>query len=175
MDGYIHNYTGTGKGKTTSALGLALRSLGAGKKVCIIQFFKNGDFSEVKALNKLKEVYGDSLYFIQSGADRVLFSKISERDKVAARKGEKLFFHLLNEGAYDLYILDEINTAAHYGLINPKEFINGVVLSNSSGELVMTGRYAPRDFIDFSDLVTNMEKIKHYADQGVKAREGIEF
>jgi len=175
MDGYIHNYTGTGKGKTTSALGLALRSLGAGKKVCIIQFFKKGDFSEIKALRKLKEVYGDSLYFTQAGAKRQLFSEVGEKDRLAAQKGEELFFQLFNEGTFDLYVLDEINTAAHYGLICPEKFIDGITLSKSTGELVMTGRYAPQEFMDIADLVTIMEKKKHYADQGVKAREGIEF
>ena len=81
MKGYIHNYTGDGKCKTTAALGLTVRALGAGLKVCIIQFLKNGDFSEIKALEKMKIIFPDQLYFCQSGAERELFAEMTKNDK----------------------------------------------------------------------------------------------
>ncbi|MBN2656661.1 MAG: cob(I)yrinic acid a,c-diamide adenosyltransferase [Spirochaetales bacterium] len=175
MKGYIHNYTGPGKGKTTAALGTALRSLGAGKKVCIIQFLKNGNFSEIKALSKLKEVYKDNLFYTQSGAERELFAEINAKDRIAARHGEELFFHLLESEAYDLFVLDEVNTASHYDLIDPEKFMGKIKALNRSSEIIFTGRYAPDVFTGSADLVTVMEKKKHYADRGVPAREGIEF
>ncbi|MBB6478648.1 cob(I)yrinic acid a,c-diamide adenosyltransferase [Spirochaeta isovalerica] len=175
MKGYIHNYTGAGKGKTTSALGLALRALGTGKKVCIIQFFKNGDFSEIKALRQLKTIYKENLFFTQAGAERELFADITAQDRIAARHGEEQFFHLLETGGFDLFVLDEINTASHYGLIDPVKFLKNIEKSEKPSEIVMTGRYAPLCFLDAADLVTEMKKKKHYAEKGVMAREGIEF
>lgn len=174
MKGYIHIYTGEGKGKTTASLGLALRSLGAGKKVCIIQFLKNGEYSEVKALNNLKSLYPDNLFFCQSGADRELFTEMTPKDRIAAIHGEELFFHFLDEKSYDMYILDELNTAVYYELINAKRLLNKINSTKDHGEIIMTGRYASKELIEAADLVTEMIKIKHYSDQGVKARTGIE-
>jgi cob(I)alamin adenosyltransferase len=175
MKGYIHIYTGDGKGKTTASLGLTLRALGAGKKVCIIQFMKNGDFSEIKAIEKLKEAFPEQLYFCQTGADRELFSEMTKKDRIAAIHGEELFFHFLDENAYDLYILDELNTAVHYDLINSSRLLNKINSVENHGEIVFTGRYANDTLIDAADLVTEMKKIKHYIDQGVEARIGIEL
>ena len=161
MKGYIHIYTGEGKGKTTASLGLALRALGAGKKVCIIQFIKNGEFSEVKAIEKLKVLYPDRLYFCQSGAERELFSKMTKNDRIAAVHGEELFFHFLDENAYDLYILDELNTAVHFELISSSRLLNKIHSIKNHGEIVFTGRYASEELIEAADLVTEMKKIKH--------------
>jgi len=175
MKGYIHVYTGEGKGKTTASLGLALRALGAGKKVCIIQFLKNGEFSEVKALKRLMEIYPEQLYFCQSGAERELFSKMTKKDRIAAVHGEELFFHFLDDNAYDLYILDELNTAVHFKLINPSRLLNKIRSIENRGEIVFTGRYASEELLDAADLITEMKNIKHYAEQGVEARSGIEM
>ncbi len=175
MKGYIHIYTGEGKGKTTASLGLALRALGAGKKVCIIQFLKNGEYSEVKAIEKLKGLYPEQLYFCQSGAERELFTAMTKKDRIAAIHGEELFFHFLDKESYDVYILDELNTAVHYELISAKRFINKIQSTKNHGEIVLTGRYAPEELIGAADLVTEMKKIKHYIDHGVKARTGIEL
>ena len=174
MKGYIHNYTGDGKCKTTAALGLTVRALGAEMKVCIIQFLKNGDFSEIKAFEKMKDIFPDQLFIHQSGAERELFSKMTKSDKIAALHGEELFFHFLDENAYDLYILDELNTAVHYKLLDDKRIIKKIKSMENHGEIVFTGRYASTELLEASDLVTEMTKKKHYADKGVSARAGIE-
>lgn len=174
MKGYIHNYTGDGKCKTTAALGLTVRALGAGMTVCIIQFLKNGDFSEIKAFEKMKKVFQDQLYVCQCGAERELFAEMTKNDKIAAIHGEELFFHFLDEKAFDLYILDELNTAVHFKLIDDKRIISKIKSFEEHGEVVFTGRYASEALLEASDLVTEMKAVKHYADQGVLARTGIE-
>ncbi|MBI9098325.1 MAG: cob(I)yrinic acid a,c-diamide adenosyltransferase [Spirochaetaceae bacterium] len=175
MKGFIHNYTGNGKGKTSAALGLAIRALGADKKVCLIQFLKNGEYSEIKALDKIQKVFPDQLYFCQTGTDRELLSEMTKKDRIAALHGEELFFHLLDENAYDLYILDELNTAVHYKLIDSKRLIQKIHSHENHGEIVITGRYASDDLLNEADLVTEMKKIKHYIDKGIEARTGIEM
>lgn len=175
MKGFIHNYTGPGKGKTTSSLGLALRALGAGKRVLFMQFLKNGEFSEIKALKKIKSIWNDQLFFIQAGAERELFSEIKEKDRIAAIHGEEQFFNFLDKEAFDLYILDELNTAVHYKLINPKKFTEKLKIKHLRGDVVITGRYAPEEFLEIADLVSYIENKKHYADKGIPAREGIEY
>ena len=175
MKGYIHNYTGDGKSKTTAALGLTLRALGAGFKVCIIQFLKNGEFSEIQALEKIKKIFPEQLFFCQSGAERELFSEMTKNDKIAALHGEELFFNFLDNDKYDLYVLDEINTAVHFELLDDKRIINKIQSLESHGEIVFTGRYASDLLLESSDLVTEMKCVKHYADNGVKARIGIEM
>lgn len=175
MKGYIHNYTGTGKGKTTASLGLVLRALGAGLNVCIIQFLKNGEFSEIKTLEKLKTLFPGQLEYNQSGADRELFSEMTKNDRIAALHGEELFFHYLDDNKFDLYILDELNLAVHYKLLSAGRIINKIKSIKNHGEIVFTGRNAPEEFLEAADLVTEMKKIKHYADTGLKARNGIEM
>jgi cob(I)alamin adenosyltransferase len=174
MQGYIHNYTGEGKCKTTAALGLALRALGAGKKVCIIQFLKNGEFSEIKSLEKMKSIFPDQIFLCQSGHERELFSPMTKNDRIAAIHGEELFFHYLDEDAFDLYILDEINLAVHYELLSSARILGKIQSMESHGEIVFTGRYASEELLEAADLVTEMKNYKHYIDKGVTARVGIE-
>ena len=175
MKGYIHNYTGTGKGKTTASLGLVLRALGAGLNVCIIQFLKNGEFSEIKALKKMKTLFPDQLEYSQSGIERELFSDMTKKDRIAARHGEELFFHYLDENKFDMYILDELNLAVHYGLLDAGHIVNKIKSLNDHGEIIITGRNAPEEFLQAADLITEMKKLKHYSDNGVDARTGIEM
>lgn len=174
VKGYIHNYTGNGKGKTTASLGLVVRALGAGLKVCVIQFLKNGEFSELLALGKMKSIFPEQLYFCQSGAERKLFSKMTNSDKISAERGERLFYQFLNENAYDLYVLDEINLAVHYKLLDANNIISRIKAQEFHGEIVFTGRHASQELLDAADLITEMTCLKHYIDQGVTARNGIE-
>lgn len=168
--GYVQIYTGNGKGKTTASLGLAIRSAGAGLKVWLGQFLKNGDFSEVKALQKFKE----QITHTQFGMPGFIFGKPSEEDIKQAREGYNSALKALQSGNFDVVILDEINTAYSINLLD----INDIKkLCNSKPEhveLVLTGRGADDELFELADLVTEMREIKHYFKDGVKARIGIE-
>ncbi|HSN58170.1 MAG TPA: cob(I)yrinic acid a,c-diamide adenosyltransferase [Clostridiaceae bacterium] len=168
--GYVHVYTGNGKGKTTAALGLSLRAVCAGKKVFFGQFMKGMDYSELDAGKYLP---GFDLQ--QFGTDSFIFDKPCQDDINAAREGLRSAEEVLVSGEYDLVVLDEANLAVHYGLITVEELI-GVLQSRASHvETVVTGRYAHCSLIEKADLVTEMMEIKHYYNDGVMAREGIEF
>lgn len=169
----IHIYTGDGKGKTTAALGLALRALGAHKKVAILQFMKKPDTSEYRAIKKYKlpiliESFGIGFYKILSD------KKPKEKHQKAAQKALKKTKELIEKNDFDLIILDEINVATSYNLIDIQEVIE-IISLNKKSELILTGRNAHPKLKKLADLVTEMKKNKHYFDQGVKARKGIEF
>ncbi len=170
MKGFIHVYTGDGKGKTTAALGLALRAVGANLRVYIGQFIKEGKFSELKALEK----FSQHITVEQFGRKRFVGKKIVEEDRQAAQNGLKRAREIMRGGEYDLIILDEINIVLHYGLIDESDVIDMLKNRNEQMEVVLTGRNARKNIIDCADLVTEMRKIKHYRDQGVTARFGIE-
>jgi len=170
MKGFIQVYTGDGKGKTTAALGLSLRAAGAGLKVYIGQFMKEGRFSELKALENFKQ----NIIIEQFGRTRFIGKKIEEQDKQAAEQGLKRVREVINSGGYDLVVLDEINIALHYGLFGNREVIDMLEKRKKGVEVVLTGRNAPKAIIACADLVTEMRKIKHYYDHGLNAREGIE-
>lgn len=174
--GLIHIYTGDGKGKTTAALGLALRALGAGKKVAIIQFMKEGDHSEHKAIKKYKlpiliESYGIGYYKILGD------NKPKSSHQKAAQKALERARDIIASYKYDLIILDEINVAIGFGLIEVDEVISILNIDNKDrkSEIVLTGRKAHPKLIKNADLVTEAKKVKHYFDKGVKARKGIEY
>jgi cob(I)alamin adenosyltransferase len=167
----IHVYTGNGKGKTTAALGLALRALGHGYKVYMIQFMK-GDpgYGELIAGRQL-----DGLTIRQYGRTNfVSRDHPAEEDIALARKGLDHAKQILAADRHDLVILDEINVAMDYGLIPVQAVLD--LIGNKPGdvELVLTGRCAPEKVIEAADLVTEMQEIKHYYRQGRMARDGIE-
>lgn len=169
----IHIYTDDGKGKTTAALGLALRGIGAGKKAAIIQFLKKSNTSEYKAIKKyqlpiLIETFGLGFYKIL-GDDRP-----KEEHQQAAQKALKRSKEIIESGDFDVIILDEINVAIDYKLIDIEEVIEIIGL-NKKAELVLTGRNAHPKLMKLADLVTVMKKHKHYFDKGVQARRGIEY
>ncbi len=170
MKGYIHVYTGEGKGKTTAAFGLALRAAGAGYKVFLAQFVKEGDYSELKALKRLD----DFITVEQFGLGRFIKGEPAESDIKAARRGLKKMRKILSSGDYRVVILDEANIALDYGLFSTQELIDLADCRAEETELVITGRYAPQEIIEKADLVTEMKAIKHYYDVGVQARIGIE-
>ncbi len=168
--GYIQVYTGAGKGKTTAALGLALRAAGAGLKVCIIQFIKKRRCSEHKALER----FDDLVTIQQHGEGFILKRKANTSDINAARTGLEEVRAVMRSGSVDLLILDEANVAVIRGVISRDDLLEVMDMKPRNMELVITGRYADEEVIKKADLVTEMREVKHYANKGVKARRGIE-
>ena len=168
-DGYIQIYTGNGKGKTTAALGISLRAVCAGNKVFIGQFMKGQDYSELKACK-----YLPSLIIEQFGNVNFISGKPSEEDISNAGKGLLRMKEVLKSGKYDMVIFDEINTALFFKLLTAEEVLSALDLKPYKTEVILTGRYAPQEIIDRADLVTEMREVKHYYNEGVGARTGIE-
>lgn len=168
--GYIHVYTGDGKGKTTAAFGLALRAAGAGLRVFIGQFVKGMQYSELRAIERL-----DGLITVrQYGRRCFIREKPDEQDIAMARRGLEEVRHVLASGEYSVVILDEANIAAHFGLISVEELLGLMEAKPEGVELVITGRNAEPRVVERADLVTEMREVKHYYREGVEAREGIE-
>ncbi|HUL38907.1 MAG TPA: cob(I)yrinic acid a,c-diamide adenosyltransferase [Methanomassiliicoccales archaeon] len=169
--GLMHVYTGEGKGKTTAAFGLALRAWGRGLRVCIIQFMKHGEtYGEIRAVRKLKGIdlfqYGTGKWV---GKD-----KHTREDEALAREALAKAQEALTSGEYDVVVLDEVNVATDFGLLKAEDVL-GVVRLRNKVEVVLTGRYAPKEFLDEADLVTEMRAVKHPYDSGVGARPGVEY
>lgn len=182
----IHVYYGYGKGKTTSVIGLAIRALGAGKKVAIVQFDKGYDgvnehYNERKILRKLIEIgYPVELY--PTGCERMnedgtFRFKNAEEDFKEAERGLGIVKELISKGKQDLLILDEALAAVAYHLIKEKDIFDIIELFNKNRrfELVMSGHKLFDGLEEKVDLITEMRKVKHYFDKGIQAREGIEF
>ena len=168
--GYVHVYTGSGKGKTTAALGLALRAVGAGLNIFIAQFLKSGNFSELAAFKKLS----DNITIRQYGSGKFVFGKPSQEDLYMAKLGLKEASEAIQSGRYQVLILDEANVAASYDLIRVEDILNLIDTKPDGVELIITGRGADQRIIEKADLVTEMREIKHYYQNGVTARKGIE-
>ena len=173
----IQVYTGNGKGKTTASLGLAIRALGQGMRVCIIQFLKHpkNAYGEHKVLNALKDL-GASISIEQYGAPHFVFKgKVKDSDIELAHKGLDRAKEVIEGNDFDIVILDEINVAVELGVLKKEELLGLLDLDRGEKEVLFTGRYAPKELIDRADLVTEMCEVKHYYTQGVQARKGIEF
>jgi cob(I)alamin adenosyltransferase len=168
--GYVQVYTGNGKGKTTASLGLAFRAAGAGFKIFIAQFIKKGRYSEHKALER----FSDLITVHQYGHGFILNDTPTEGDIAAARKGMGEIEEAIRSGAYDVVIVDEVNVALYYHLIDVEDVLRWMREKPATVELVLTGRNADERIIAEADLVTEMKEIKHYYQQGVQARVGIE-
>lgn len=171
MKGYIQLYTGNGKGKTTAAFGLALRAVGAGKKVFFAQFVKGKTYSEIEAVNK----FIPTITIKQYGRGCFIVNDPTQEDIDAARNGLKEVAEIIHSGNYDVVILDEATIALYYKLFSFEELKHLLINKPDKLEIVITGRYAPNELIDLADLVTEMKEIKHYYTKGIEAREGIEF
>jgi cob(I)alamin adenosyltransferase len=171
MVGYIHIYTGNGKGKTTAALGLALRAAGAGKKVFIAQFVKGMHYAELDALKRLEP----EITLKQFGRDCFITHEPEAEDIALAKKGLAETDEKIRSGIFDMVIMDEACIALYYKLFSLSELLEVIASRPESLEIVITGRYAPPELIELADLVTEMKEIKHYYSKGVEAREGIEF
>ena len=170
MRGYVHVYTGDGKGKTTAAIGLAIRAAGAGLKVYIAQFIKMGDYSEIKALKR----FSDLITIEQYGLGRFLDKTPSKEDVAIARKGLEMVRNVMASGKVNMVIMEEANVAANFGLFSVQEIVQLIVNKPKEIELVFTGRGASSQVIEVADLVTEMKMVKHYYEKGVQARVGIE-
>ncbi|MBI5192458.1 MAG: cob(I)yrinic acid a,c-diamide adenosyltransferase [Nitrospirae bacterium] len=169
--GYIQVYTGNGKGKTTAALGLALRAAGAGLRVFFAQFVKKKRCSEHKILEKFEGLITVKQY----GNGLLLKRTPGESDIKAAGEGLREIREIIQSNRYDVIILDEANIAIHYNLFTTEDMLELMAAKPSMTELVITGRYADERVIQRADLVTEMRELKHYFEKGVKARIGIEF
>jgi cob(I)alamin adenosyltransferase len=170
--GYIQVYTGNGKGKTTAAIGQAVRAAGAGLKTIIIQFMKEYPYSEIVSLNELSkwitvEQYGKD--------DFVYKGKMpGEEDLAVALRALKRAEDIMLCNEYDIIILDEIIVAIYFKLFPISDVIDLINKKPDNVELILTGRYCPEEIIEKADLVTEMKEIKHYYTKNVLSRKGIE-
>ncbi|MEA3284860.1 MAG: cob(I)yrinic acid a,c-diamide adenosyltransferase [Synergistota bacterium] len=167
--GYLSVNTGDGKGKTTAAVGQALRALGAGYSVYVGQFLKSDRSGEIRILREISSKVVTETY----GIERNIGSPMTERDREAAKEGLTRLKEAIDDG-YDLVIADEILVAMSSGLLEESELLDLMKSKPESVELVMTGRGATQAIIDRADVVTEMVEIKHHYRLGVQAREGIE-
>ncbi len=170
MKGYVQVYTGDGKGKTTAALGLALRALGAGLKVYIGQLMKQYPYSEIQALQRL----GEGVKLVQFGTGSHVIDTPDPKDVAAAQEGLAALKAAMASGQYDLVIADEANVAFACELIQEQDLLALMAARPPEVELVLTGRGAPPAVMAQADLVTEMKSQKHYYECDVPARTGIE-
>ncbi|MCL4472765.1 MAG: cob(I)yrinic acid a,c-diamide adenosyltransferase [Actinobacteria bacterium] len=178
--GLVHLYTGNGKGKTTAALGLALRALGRDRKVAVIQFLKRTTVmtGEMVFAEKMGGPKGGPLTIRQFGASRFATREeklaVEESGQTVAR-GWEIARDLVMRGDHDLVVLDEITHVVKNGQIPLPDLIDLIRRKAPSVELVLTGRYAPPELLEVCDYVTEMKEIKHPYHNGVRAREGTEY
>lgn len=168
--GYIQVYTGDGKGKTTAALGLAIRALGKGKRVAIIQFLKKNDS------------YGEYIFlsrkttFLQFGFPYFIDPKNIKKEEIETiNNGVEKTKEIIFSGLYDIIILDEILVTVLFKMVDESVILDIMKNKPDDIELILTGRGATKKIIENADLVTEMKEVKHYFKKGVNAREGIEF
>ena len=172
--GFIHLYTGDGKGKTTAAIGLAVRAAGAGMKVVFAQFMKGRDTSELNSLSSI-----EGITIVRNNTDLGWYKK---DDPEQAKEYTKVHNEILDEietlimnRQCDVLILDEVTYPYNYGIIDKERLENLIEDGPEDMEIVLTGRDAPDFMSESADYITNMQKIKHPYDKGIDAREGIEF
>lgn len=170
--GYIHVYTGNGKGKTSAALGLALRAAGYGFKTYFGQFLKGQDYGELSAIRKLSPLITIE-QFGRKGFIHVTENP-DEEDIKRAQQGLHKCYQMMKSLEYRIIVLDEINVAVHFNLFPEKKIHDFLDEKPDDVEVILTGRYAPESFIERADLVTEMKEIKHYYKKGIQARLGIE-
>ena len=165
----IHVYTGNGKGKTTAALGLAVRASGAGLRVYFAQFIKGKCYSELIALKKFKNIKVE-----QFGRGCFIKKKPLSKDVELAEKGLNRIETAIVGRKYDMIILDEVNVALKLGILKAERVLDLIKTAPKSLEIVLTGRGALKEVIREADLVSEIKEIKHYYNNGIKARIGIE-
>ena len=174
-DSLVIVYTGKGKGKTTAALGMALRAVGHKQKICFIQFIKGSwHYGELDSLQRLTP----ELELVVSGKGFVGIiddTSPKEEHKKVANEAIQLSKKRIQSGKYDLVILDEVNYAVNLGLIDIKQVIDLIKSRPTNVSLVLTGNHARPELIELSDLVTEMKEIKHPFQSGIKAKKGIDF
>jgi cob(I)alamin adenosyltransferase len=173
IKGLIQIYTGDGKGKTTAALGLALRAIGWGLKICMIQFIKGGtQVGEIKITKS--HIPQFSIHQFKSDK-KFIIGKPTKKQKESIAKSFNLAKNIIKKGKYDIVILDEINNCLSQKLLDWREVAKVLKEKPKYIEIILTGRNCPKEIIKIADLVTEMKKIKHPYDKGIHARRGIEF
>lgn len=174
-DGLIIVYTGKGKGKTTAALGIALRAVGYDKKICMIQFIKGswhyGEMNSSKRLDPEFEMVTIGKGFVGIIDD---ISPKEDHEKIA-KEAIKVSNEKIQSGKYDIIILDEINYAVNLGLISVNDVLKLIKSKPDNLDLVLTGNHVKDEIIEIADLVTEMKEIKHPFQKGIKAKKGIDF
>lgn len=171
--GYIQVYTGNGKGKTTAAIGLALRAAGHNMKTYIAQFMKKGEYGELIAIKKyLSKV----IVVEQFGLPDFHYSeeKVTAEERQASQKGIEAAKKAMFSGNYDIVILDEVNILLYFKIVKINPILEIIEQKPDPIELILTGRMAPKEILDRADLITDMKEIKHYFQKNVQARAGIE-
>jgi cob(I)alamin adenosyltransferase len=170
--GLVIVITGNGKGKTTSAFGQALRAVGQGYKVLIVQFMKGRDYGEFLAAKK----YLPRLTIKRFGLDSfVMRDNPATVDIDLARQGFDFTKNAIDGGKYNMIILDEINVAVDFKLVDLKEIIEMIKNKPTALDLVLTGRYAAKEIIRLADTVSEVKELKHHYTAGIKDRAGIEY
>jgi cob(I)alamin adenosyltransferase len=169
--GYIQVYTGNGKGKTTAAIGLAIRAAGAGLRVFFCQFLKAQNYSEIISLRRFE----DLITVKQFGNENFIVKIPTDSDIAQAIEGFEEALHAIMSGMYDLVILDEINYAINLNLIKLQSVVQLIKNKPVPVEIILTGRNAAKEIIEIADLVSEIKEIKHYYKNGVLARKGIEM
>ena len=167
---YVQIYTGDGKGKTTAALGLSIRAAGHGMKTYIGQFMKGQGYGERTALRDhpcitLKQ-FGD--------VKCIRREEVTQKHIEQANKGLTMAYNAMISGEYDVVILDEVNVAIWFGLLSVQQVLDFLNQRPENVEVILTGRRAPKELIEYADLVSEIKEVKHYYHQGVLARKGIE-
>jgi cob(I)alamin adenosyltransferase len=176
-------YTGEGKGKTSASVGLLARALGRDWKVAYIQFVKTWETGESKFIEKIQEsgIYGDKLFYYRGGKGFYNAGEISAKDvtdtehKKAALDTYEVAIEKATSGDYDLVICDEINNSVHDGLLSIKKLEKLLTKHHSKTSICVTGRNFPESLIKFTDIATNMTKIKHHFDDKFLANKGIDY
>jgi len=173
FQGYIQVYTGNGKGKTTAALGLALRAAGRGMKTFVAQFLKKGEYGELLAV---RDHLADWITIRQFGLPEFHHQEqgVGAAEIEAAEAGMTAAAAAMAGGDYRIVVLDEINTLLHFKIIALETVLRFLDRKPVDVELILTGRYAPQAILDRADLVTEMKEIRHYYQKKVQARTGIE-
>ncbi|HJJ21224.1 MAG: cob(I)yrinic acid a,c-diamide adenosyltransferase [Candidatus Nitrosopumilus limneticus] len=168
-------YTGKGKGKTTAALGIALRATGYKKKICMIQFIKGSwHYGEMDSSKRLEPEF--EMIAIGKGFVGIIDDKSTKTDhQKIAKEAIKISNEKIQSGKYDIVILDEINYAVNLDLISLSDVLDLVKSKPQNVDLILTGNYAKKELIEVADLVTEMKEIKHPFQQGIKAKKGIDF
>jgi len=170
--GLLMVFTGDGKGKTTAALGAALRAVGQGLKVLMIQFIKGGwRYGELDAARLL----GEAFQIRPMGRGFVNPAQPDPKDVEAVGQAWQGALSEMRSGAYDMIILDEVNYAVHYGMLNIEQVLEGLASRPPRLHVICTGRYAHPRLIEAADLVTEMRPVKHPFDGGIRGRRGIEY
>ncbi len=177
VSGKIQVYTGNGKGKTTAAIGLATRALGHGKKVLFVSLMKGPAYTygEEKTFQALEKA-GFPIVHKKFGTDYFVDPNNPDEESIAqAKAGLQFVMDMMLKEEFDIVIVDEINVAVKFGLLSVSDVLELIDKKPDGVELILTGRYAPEEIKNRADLITEMCEIKHYFNDGVPAREGIEY